>query len=50
MKDYPIMIFICWGRTTVAYGDKCSGTNHILPTKGAEDILEVYLLENLLKH
>ena len=21
--------------TTVAYGDKCSGTNHILPTKGA---------------
>ena len=20
--------------TTVAYGDKCSGTNHILPTKG----------------
>ena len=20
---------------TVAYGDKCSGTNHILPTKGA---------------
>ncbi len=22
--------------TTVAYGDKCSGTNHILPTKGAE--------------
>ena len=22
-------------QTTVAYGDKCSGTNHILPTKGA---------------
>ena len=21
--------------TTVTYGDKCSGTNHILPTKGA---------------
>ena len=21
--------------TTVAFGDKCSGTNHILPTKGA---------------
>ncbi|WP_208352477.1 histidinol dehydrogenase [Pseudaestuariivita rosea] len=21
--------------TTVAYGDKCSGTNHVLPTKGA---------------
>jgi sulfopropanediol 3-dehydrogenase len=21
--------------TTVAYGDKCSGTNHILPTKGS---------------
>ena len=21
--------------TTVAYGDKCSGPNHILPTKGA---------------
>ena len=21
--------------TTVSYGDKCSGTNHILPTKGA---------------
>ena len=30
----------CWSlfigeETTVAYGDKCSGTNHILPTKGA---------------
>ena len=36
--------------TTVAYGDKCSGTNHILPTKGGEDILVDYLLENLLKH
>ena len=24
--------------TTVAYGDKCSGTNHILPTKGAGNI------------
>ena len=22
--------------TTVAYGDKCSGPNHILPTKGAK--------------
>ncbi len=22
-------------QTTVAFGDKCSGTNHILPTKGA---------------
>ena len=21
--------------TTVTYGDKCSGPNHILPTKGA---------------
>ena len=27
--------------TTVAYEDKCSGTNHILPTKGAENIQEV---------
>ena len=30
--------------TTVAYGDKCSGTNHILPTKGAAKYtLVVYL-------
>ena len=35
--------------TTVAYGDKCSGTNHILPTKGAGKYLEVYLSVNLLK-
>ena len=24
--------------TTVAYGDKCSGPNHILPTKGSRKI------------
>ena len=36
--------------TTVAYGDKCSGTNHILPTKVQEDIRVVYLLVSLLKH
>ena len=26
--------------TTVTYGDKCSGTNHILPTKG-QPIIQV---------
>ena len=36
--------------TTVAYGDKCSGTNHILPTKGQEDTQVDCLLENLLRH
>ena len=29
-----LWIFILGEETTVAYGDKCSGPNHILPTKG----------------
>ena len=30
------MVLYFYGEeTTVAYGDKCSGPNHILPTKGA---------------
>jgi sulfopropanediol 3-dehydrogenase len=33
LKDYG-SLFI-GEETTVAFGDKCSGTNHILPTKGA---------------
>ena len=33
--------------TTVAYGDKCSGTNYIYQLRVQEDILEDYLLVNL---
>ncbi len=33
LKNYRSQ-FIC-EETTVTYGEKCSGTNHILPTKGA---------------
>ena len=34
----------------LAYGDKCSGTNHISTNKRCRKILQVvYLLENLLK-
>ena len=39
--DWWLENLSCYGslflgeETTVAYGDKCSGTNHILPTKGA---------------
>jgi sulfopropanediol 3-dehydrogenase len=39
--DWWLDNLTCYGslflgeETTVAYGDKCSGTNHILPTKGA---------------
>ena len=35
--------------TTVAYGDKCSGTNHILQPKEQQNILVVCLSVNLLK-
>ena len=35
-KTYKLWFFIYWRRKQLfAYGDKCSGTNHILPTKGA---------------
>ena len=33
LKNYGLLFL--GEETTVAYGDKCSGTNHILPTKGA---------------
>lgn len=39
--DWWLKNLTCYGslflgeETTVAYGDKCSGTNHVLPTKGA---------------
>jgi sulfopropanediol 3-dehydrogenase len=33
LKNYGSLFIV--EETTVAYGDKCSGTNHILPTKGA---------------
>lgn len=35
--------------TTVTYGDKCSGTNHILPTKGTSRYTGVCQQVNLLK-
>ena len=33
--DTPMDSLFLGEETTVAYGDKCSGPNHILPTKGA---------------
>ena len=39
--DWWLQHLTCYGslflgeETTVAYGDKCSGPNHVLPTKGA---------------
>jgi sulfopropanediol 3-dehydrogenase len=39
--DWWLKTLTCYGslflgeETTVAYGDKCSGPNHVLPTKGA---------------
>lgn len=35
--------------TTVAFGDKCSGTNHILPTKGAARYTGGLCAEKFLK-
>src|SRR3546814_42008 len=34
-RTLPTMARSSSEETTVAFGDKCSGTNHILPTKGA---------------
>ena len=33
MKNYGALFLGC--RTCVSYGDKCIGTNHVLPTRGA---------------